>query len=129
MELGAVIGGDAVHRVWFAEELPDRTLRGFFRGGARQFSDPDETTLTVHQRQDAGFTLPMHGVSLPVTAPQSLRYDVRPLADHGFAGQAPPTVFPTVAFAPLLACPSEVPPQGSVASLIGPDVKIDRLVT
>ncbi len=129
MELGAVVGGDAVHGVQLAEQQPDRTARGFLSGCARQFGDADEAALTFHQRQDAGFALPMHGVSFPVAAPQSLRHNLRSDSDHGFTGEPAPTVLPAVAFTPLLASTSQVPPKRSVPSLVCPDVKIDRLVT
>ena len=128
MELGAVIGGDAMHWVQLAEQQPDRTARGFLSGCARQFGDADETALTLHQRQDAGFALPMHGVSFPVAAPQSLRHNFRSDSDHGFTGEPAPTVLPAVTFAPLLASASQMPPQGSVPALVRPDVKIDRFV-
>ena len=103
MELGSVVGGDAVHWVQFADEQPDDTVGGVVGGGTRQLRDANEAALALHESEDAGFAFTMHRVPLPVPKAQAMGYDVRSVTDHRLASESAAAVPAAIAFAALLA--------------------------
>ncbi len=128
VELGTVVRGDRVDRSRLPREELDEAGVRVLDGGARQGPNAHEAALALDDRYDAGLTLTVDGVGLPVAAAAAAVHDRRPRANHALAGEPPAAVVATIALSPPLAGTPEVTPERAPILLIPPDVQIDDLM-
>src|ERR1035437_8553704 len=130
VELRAVVEGDCLKLAAHAPDDPGRRCRDFGRGSGLELSDQGETTLALHQRQEAMLgTGAHHGVHFPVADPAALVDDGGALGDVPLAQQDPPRRPAAITLPSHLRHDPGVPEERSSLALVATQASIDRLVT
>ena len=125
MKFGAVVRGEAAHRMRFFLQDGYRSTRGTVGGGTGQLADAHQSAFAFDGRHHAGLSPAMHGVEFPVAEALAPFHHRGTLTDHRFARQSSSTVVANVALAPLFLRPAQAMPQGAPTLLLRPDIQVD----